>query len=63
MLRAPGILRNPVPVEAPFDRSAAHEVTLRNLLQRRGYEGLEEGRARGSRKCPERKRLVTWSEN
>jgi hypothetical protein len=55
MLRAPGILRNPVPVEALFDRSAAHEVALRNLLQRRGYEGLDsvreeghaEGRARG----------------
>src|SRR5262249_7997702 len=24
---------------------AAHEATLRNLLQRRGYEGLEAGRA------------------
>ncbi|MEE8585190.1 MAG: hypothetical protein V3T83_10100 [Acidobacteriota bacterium] len=40
-LRAPGILKNPVPVEALYDRDAAHEATLRNLLQRRGYESLE----------------------
>ena len=51
MLSAPGVLRNEVPVEALFDRTAAHEVTLRNLLQRRGYESLdavrEEGRDEG----------------
>jgi hypothetical protein len=40
-LSAPGILRNPVPVRALFDREAAHEVTLRNLLERRGYADLE----------------------
>ncbi|MDC0744363.1 Uma2 family endonuclease [Polyangium mundeleinium] len=40
-LEAPGILKNVVPVEALYDREAAHEVTLRNLLQRRGYESLE----------------------
>ena len=40
-LVAPGILKNPVPVEALYDREAAHEVTLRNLLQRRGFESLE----------------------
>ncbi|WP_231511707.1 Uma2 family endonuclease [Chondromyces apiculatus] len=40
-LVAPGVLRNPVPVEALYDREAAHEITLRNLLQRRGYESLE----------------------
>lgn len=48
-LGAPGILQNRVPVEALYDRHAAHEVTLRNLLQRKGYESLEavlaEGRA------------------
>lgn len=50
-LEAPGILQNPVPVAALFDRTAAHEVTLRNLLQRKGYRDLEqvqeEARARG----------------
>jgi Uma2 family endonuclease len=54
-LSAPGILRNEVPVEALYDRSVAHDVTLRNLLQRRGYpsvdsireEGREEGREAG----------------
>ncbi|MFO0591154.1 MAG: Uma2 family endonuclease [Polyangiaceae bacterium] len=50
-LRAPGVLRNEVPVEAMFDRDVAHEVALRNLLQRKGYDGLEsvrtEGRAEG----------------
>lgn len=40
-LRAPGVLRNPVPVEALYDRKAAHEVMLRNLLQRQGYENLD----------------------
>lgn len=41
VLTAPGVLRNPVPVEALYDRDAAHAVTLRNLLQRKGYESLE----------------------
>jgi Uma2 family endonuclease len=41
-LAAPGILQNPVPVAALFDRAAAHEVTLRNLLQRKGYRDLEQ---------------------
>ena len=52
-LEAPGVLRNAVPVEALYDRSAAHEATLRNLLQRKGYDGLEavldEGRRQGQR--------------
>jgi len=58
-LLAPGILRNPVPVAALFDRAAAQDLILRNLLQRRGYadldaihkagreEGWEEGRKEG----------------
>lgn len=54
-LTAPGVLRNPVPVDALYDREAAHEVTLRNLLQRKGYtsldavriEGKTEGKAEG----------------
>ncbi len=41
-LTAPGILQNPVPVEALYDREAAHEATLRNLLNRRGYQSLDE---------------------
>jgi hypothetical protein len=40
-LTAPGVLQNPVPVEALYDRDAAHEATLRNLLQRRGFASLE----------------------
>ena len=50
-LKAPGILDNPVPVEALYDPDAAHETALRNLLQRRGYADLdavrEEGREAG----------------
>jgi len=50
-LKAPGILRNPVRVEALYDPAAAHEAALRNLLQRRGYADLnavlEEGREKG----------------
>jgi hypothetical protein len=51
MLTAPGILANPVLVEALYDRDAAHEATLRNLLNRKGYRDLadvrEEGREEG----------------
>jgi len=50
-LRAAGILQNPVLVDALFDERAALEATLRNLLQRQGYESLEavhkEGRQEG----------------
>ncbi len=47
MLDAPGVLRNPVPVEALFDRSVAHDVALRNLLQRHGYDSLQSVRDEG----------------
>lgn len=46
-LTAPGVLRNPVPVEALYDRNAAHEASFRNLLQRRGYEDLDQVRDEG----------------
>ena len=50
-LSAPGVLRNPVPVEALYDREAGRAATLRNLLQREGYADLdavlEEGVAKG----------------
>lgn len=53
-LEAAGILKNPVLVEALYDRNAAHEATLRNLLQSKGYENLdavlEEGREEGREK-------------
>lgn len=53
VLEAPGVLQNTVPVRAFFDREAGFEATLRNLLQRRGYENidsiLDEGRAEGLR--------------
>ncbi|MEZ4299810.1 MAG: hypothetical protein R3B70_32980 [Polyangiaceae bacterium] len=48
-LLAPGILQNPVPVNALYDREAAHEATLRNLLQRQGYESLEAALAESRR--------------
>ncbi len=46
-LEAPGILANPVPVEALYDGEAARGVILRNLLQRQGYASLEEVRTEG----------------
>jgi hypothetical protein len=48
-LRAPGVLANPVPVEALYDRQAAQRVVLRNLLQRQGYASLEAVEAHGFR--------------
>jgi hypothetical protein len=47
LLEAPGILRNPVPVTALFDRAAAQDLMLRNLLERRGYAGLDAVREEG----------------
>jgi hypothetical protein len=46
-LEAPGVLRNPVPVEALYDPQAAHKAALRHLLQRRGYADLEAVREEG----------------
>ncbi|MCP4660554.1 MAG: Uma2 family endonuclease, partial [bacterium] len=46
-LTAPGILRNPVPVLALFDRAAGHRAVFRNLLQREGYENLDAVRMEG----------------
>lgn len=40
-LTAPEALQNPVEVNALYDQEAAHEATLRNLLQRKGYASLE----------------------
>ncbi len=47
MLSAPGILQNSYPVEALFDRGTSMELTLKNLLQRRGYQSLEDVREEG----------------
>ena len=47
-LVAPGILRNPIPVDALYDRRLAHGVELRNLLQREGYASLDAVRAEGA---------------
>ncbi|KYG00613.1 hypothetical protein BE21_57235 [Sorangium cellulosum] len=43
------MLWNSVPVEALYDRSPAHEATLRNLLQRKGYDGLDAALDEGGR--------------
>jgi hypothetical protein len=51
LLTAPGVLQNPVLVEALYDRDAAERATLVNLLQRQGYKDLDavlaKGRAEG----------------
>ena len=55
VVEAPGILKNPIPVKAFFDAGAARAATLKNLLQREGFEdlaavrneGLAEGKAEG----------------
>ena len=49
-LTAPGILRNPVPVEAMWDGEVANAMTLRNLLNRAGYESVESVRQAGLEK-------------
>jgi hypothetical protein len=49
-LDAPGILKNPVPVDALYDRGAAQRQTLKNLLQREGYEDLDAVKAEGLRR-------------
>jgi len=46
-LDAPGILANPVPVEALYDPRASAETTFRNLLQRQGYASLDAVKAEG----------------
>ena len=46
-LTAPGLLHNPVPVEALYDREAGHQAVLRNLLQREGYADLDAVRGEG----------------
>jgi Uma2 family endonuclease len=62
MLVAEGVLRNPVPVEALFHREAAHEQTLRNLLQRRGYASLDEVRAEGRQEGRQEGRIAALRE-
>ncbi|WP_437286584.1 hypothetical protein [Sorangium sp. So ce406] len=49
LLRAPGVLQNPVQVEALHDRAAAQRALLTNLLQREGHSSLESLRDRGLR--------------
>lgn len=54
-LVAPGVIQNPIPVQAMFDHQLADQLTLRNFLQRQGYrdldavrdEGVKIGRQRG----------------
>ena len=47
MLLAPGILANPVPVEAMYDPHAARETVMRNVLSQAGYSSLEAVLAEG----------------
>jgi hypothetical protein len=46
-LDAPGVLKNAPLVEALYDREAAFEQTLQNLLERKGYASLEHVREQG----------------
>ncbi len=50
-LEAPGVLKNAPLVEALYDREASFEQALQNLLERKGYAGLDavlaEGEATG----------------
>ena len=39
-LSAPGVLKNPIPVDALYDRDAARRATLNNNLQAEGYADL-----------------------
>jgi Uma2 family endonuclease len=48
-LEAPGVLKGRPLVEALYDREAAFEQTLQNLLERKGYAGLEAVRAEAAR--------------
>ncbi|WP_438024617.1 hypothetical protein [Sorangium sp. So ce233] len=49
LLHAPGVLQNPVHVEALHDRAAAQQAVLSNLLQREGHSSLESLRDRALR--------------
>src|SRR5262245_31169217 len=49
-LTAPGVLQNPVLVEALYDRDAAERAMLTNLLQRQGFQDLEAVLAKGEEK-------------
>ncbi|WP_437598325.1 Uma2 family endonuclease [Sorangium sp. So ce590] len=49
LLHAPGVLQNPLQVEALYERAAAQQATLTNLLQREGHASLESLRDRGLR--------------
>ncbi len=60
MLGAPKVLKNPVPIEALYDRDAAHEQTLKNLLQRRGYDDLEAVKKEGHDQARDEGRDEGW---
>ncbi|WP_437607303.1 hypothetical protein WMF20_41855 [Sorangium sp. So ce834] len=46
LLLAPGVLQNPLEVEALYDRAAAQQAALANLLQREGHASLSSLRER-----------------
>ncbi|WP_437997406.1 hypothetical protein WMF26_42565 [Sorangium sp. So ce185] len=49
LLHAPGVLQNPLEVEALYDRAAAQQAALANLLQREGHASLSSLRERSVR--------------
>jgi hypothetical protein len=58
LLEAPGVLANPVPVAALFDREAALDASVRNLLLRKGIPALDEALARSREEGHEAGHLV-----
>lgn len=57
-LTAPGVLQNPVRVEALYDRDEAERATLTNLLQRRGFQDLDAVLATGRKEGREEGRVA-----
>lgn len=62
-LTAPGVLRNPVLVEALYDWEAGSKATLRNLLQRQGYSSLNAVRDEGRNEGRNEGELLTLRES
>lgn len=58
-LLASGVLRNPVPVLSLYERDVANAATLRNLLQRQGYDSVEAVRAEGERAGEQRGQVMS----
>lgn len=61
-LTAPGVLKNPVPVEALYDPRVSEGVVFRNLLERQGYASLDAVREEARDEGREEGRLTALRE-